>query len=75
MDRAICSSAKCNAQILWVYTRGGKRMPLDAEPTSRGWVVDSATGVAKERNIYTAHFATCPDAERFRKPKSQGDLF
>lgn len=43
----------CGAPILWCVTEKGKKMPVDV-PTD-----DEPT---------TSHFATCPNAEAWRKP-------
>lgn len=43
----------CRAPILWCVTAKGKKMPVDL-PTD-----DEPT---------TSHFATCPDANSWRKP-------
>jgi hypothetical protein len=65
-ERGQCKS--CSAHVLWVVTESGARMPLDAEPERR-FVVDSGTNPmrARVRNTYVSHFATCPNAERWRK--------
>ena len=62
-ERGQCKS--CNAHVLWVTTDSGKKMPLDFEPERR-FVIDSATMVARQRNTYVSHFATCPHAGRWR---------
>ncbi len=48
----------CGARLFWVFTKSGKRMPLDYE-AERRFVIDSATMVGRERNVYTCHLATC----------------
>ena len=78
----------CGAQIDWVITKAGKKMPVNLEysgvypkepgteqellntiVTDQGevkqgpWAPDRA-GIARGR---TPHFATCPDARKFRK--------
>jgi hypothetical protein len=61
----------CGAPILWVFTEGGKRMPVDAKPAS-GLVLDdpeSPTPTARIRRVYTSHFATCPQAAQHRKAR------
>lgn len=74
MDR--CNS--CDAAIRWVLTPKGKRMPLDPEPSPAGNVlVEDGVGLTlggdlliaalhEERDLYTSHFATCPNAARHR---------
>lgn len=51
--RGVSSCASCDGLILWVITPRGKPMPVDAEPDSAG--------------RYTSHFATCPDADGWRR--------
>ena len=67
-ERGQCKS--CNAHILWVETENGKRMPLDLEPERR-FVIEAEAGAdpmkARLRNTYVSHFATCPNADRWRK--------
>lgn len=45
-ERATCRS--CGAPIVWIVTRGGKRMPVD-------------------EGSRESHFATCPDAAKWRR--------
>lgn len=51
----------CGARLLWVDTQNAKRIALDHEPERR-YVLDSGSNpmVAKQRNVYTCHFDTCP---------------
>jgi len=66
--------------MIWCRTGRGKKMPVDAEPTREGLFVlegddfsptvrrlpnDAAATYTGEK--YTSHFATCPNAEEFRK--------
>jgi hypothetical protein len=55
--------AGCGAEIKWVKTKAGKRMPVNVElktiVTEDGEVVRG----------YESHFATCPKADDFRKRK------
>lgn len=53
---------KCQKAIVWMKTRNGKNMPVDAET-----VLDEDTEFTKERHV--SHFATCPYAESFRTKK------
>lgn len=65
----------CEAEILWVTTRTGKSMPLDVEPSPKGNMVLVAgkTWVATDedrrlkRPTFTSHFATCPEADQWRR--------
>lgn len=70
---ARCKS--CGAEIVWVKTRSGKRMPLDARPTPNGNLeidlADCVYFVTPDLNAagkrYTSHFATCPNASEHRR--------
>ena len=71
MQRATCTG--CGAAIVWVATAAGKRMPIDAKPEKRV-VLDDVHGIgeppsARVIDTYVSHFSTCPQAQRFRKPK------
>jgi len=72
---------------LWVETEKGKKNPLDAEPNPLGNVVivkRAADGKEIAKTLgpwlgdeyhdlphYTSHFATCPQASRWRKREGQ----
>jgi hypothetical protein len=66
----------CGAPILWAETTNGKLMPLDAEPTGKGLVIErsgiskaNADAVVFSRDVYVSHFATCPNAAQHRKTR------
>lgn len=71
---ALCNS--CGADIFWVRTKNGARMPLDAMPALDGnlelrgnvavFVTPDANAVESR---YKSHFATCPNASQHRKRK------
>jgi len=75
---ATCAS--CSAPILWARSSAtGKPMPIDAAPVADGNIL-LVGGLAVvlgrlERDAvtteprYRSHFATCPSAGQFRKPK------
>jgi hypothetical protein len=52
----------CSAEIVWLTTKKGKTIPVD-----RATVKDGDHDFEYARHI--SHFATCPDAVRWRKPK------
>jgi hypothetical protein len=52
----VTTCRSCGAQIYWSLTSKGKRAPFN---------VDAAGEATRE-----SHFATCPNAEQWRKPKS-----
>lgn len=60
----ICRS--CGADIVWMKTVNGKSIPVDAET-----VHDSGAELF-DSNFHVSHFATCPDADKFRKKKEEG---
>lgn len=77
IDAGRCRS--CHAPILWAESVGShKRMPLDAAPSPEGTVYLSAEPDGKTYarvmnkgrfpEMRTSHFATCPDAAKWRKP-------
>jgi hypothetical protein len=49
-----------------VKTKASKLMPLDAKPEKR-WVLYEGDQSARLVDTYVSHYATCPDAERWRK--------
>jgi len=68
--------------MIWVTTKKGKQMPLDAEPVARGaFIFDGDPEEARVVYIgekdpyrgerYSSHFATCPNAKDFSKEKSR----
>lgn len=69
----------CEAPIVWVKTRRGKKMPVDAEPDPAGlFVLEGMAGElvahkagpldgAAGGELYTSHFATCPDGDQWRQ--------
>ena len=70
----------CGAEMIWTQTQNGKAMPVDAEPDPAGTFVLKYEGsqpvavydgmhLDKDPERYTSHFATCPDADEFRKGK------
>lgn len=76
---ATCRS--CGAPVIWCLTANGKRMPLDAEPADDGDFVlaygdpplaSRAPGRSLfDEDLFTSHFATCPDADQWRQRPTQ----
>jgi len=58
----------CGAAILWIQTPAGKRTPIDAIPLT-GWAYSAEWGAWRLIEVHVSHFATCPQAEQFRKKK------
>ena len=65
----------CGADIIWVETVNGKRMPVDAKPEKRFVlsVADGEASIATIKDTYVSHFATCPNASKHRKTYRKGD--
>lgn len=56
---SVCRS--CGAAIVWLETKSGKKMPVDAETASQGDTqFEAASG-------HISHFSTCPNAKIHRK--------
>jgi len=74
-----CNS--CKAEIRWVMTEKGKRMPIDPKPAPNGnlQLVDQGKYLpplaivhsvrAPNVEYYASHFMTCPNAAKHRKRK------
>lgn len=76
-----CNGPHCTADVRWVLTELGKRMPLDPDPVEDGNVyavmVDGkprarVLGGGDHRPpdgtpMFVAHWTTCPDSEVFRR--------
>jgi hypothetical protein len=54
-----CSS--CHADIVWLLTAKGKRMPVDAATVKPGDYLFEPNGE------HVSHFATCPSAQQHRR--------
>lgn len=52
----------CGASIIWLKTRAGKKMPVDAAS------VDGLEHIF-EYGKHVSHFSTCPNAKQHRKPR------
>lgn len=53
----------CGAPIIWLRTRSGSNMPVDADTVPLG---DDGPFDPK---VHTSHFATCPHAREHRRPR------
>ena len=61
----------CGAPMIWATTNlAGKAIPLDAEPERR-FIIEKRGGKLVAHNVktYTTHFATCPNADKHRRPR------
>ena len=52
----------CGEEIVWLKTDSGKNIPVDADT-----VADKDAEIFDSKQM-TSHFATCPDANKWRKP-------
>lgn len=68
--------AACRAPMVWIETKTGRRMPLSARtareipcPACQGRQGAPCPTCRSARVVYalTAHWADCPEAERFRR--------
>lgn len=50
----------CGEYIAFLKTASGKSMPVDAESVTEG-------DEEFDKDVHVSHFATCPDANKFRK--------
>lgn len=59
----------CGAEIIWALTVEGNRMPLNAQFEGRFILEPNPDGapLATVKATYISHFATCPQADQFRK--------
>ncbi len=65
----MASCKSCGASIIWTTTEAGKKMPVDAQPASKGIVLlgNPADPQSRVVNVHLSHFATCPNANTHRK--------
>lgn len=63
---------RCEQEIAFLKTASGKTMPVDAESLSEEDVELINRGDQPEfrYNDHVSHFATCPAAAEFRRPKN-----
>jgi hypothetical protein len=64
------STAKCRscgAYIVWLKTSTGKNMPVDADSLDEAEIEHGERPVFDAKEGHISHFATCPDAGKFRK--------
>lgn len=80
-DRPQTSECRsCEAEIIWVETEKGRRMPIDADPSPGGRFALSADGktvafvpphssVGGRGDLHCSHFETCPEAEAWKRSR------
>jgi len=64
---SLCKS--CQAEIEWALTTNGKKVPLDPEPITVAVTQDDGSVMVVTGR--QAHFATCPNASKHRKPRER----
>ena len=76
MTPRVCECRSCGAEILWGTTPRGSKMPVDADPSPSGeWLLredgslEHAPAGYVSPDLYTSHFATCPNALQHRRPR------
>lgn len=84
MDKKLTTCRDCPAEVFWVRTRSGKNMLLNAMPDDTGdfYLAQGEDGKLEGHHrkgypgkldetvdLYTSHFATCPEADKFRKSR------
>lgn len=62
-----CRSKACRAAIVYLKTKAGKFMPVNR--ASLPAVFDRETLIFNTELGHESHYATCPDADRFRRRK------
>lgn len=81
--RGLSTCSACRQPIVWALTMKGKRIPLNPDPNEKGnlaltrtvdghlvaiFVAPSDFQISPR---YTSHFANCPGAHNFRKPRKR----
>jgi len=56
----------CQAPMVWLKTRSGKKCPVDLSSMEQAINKDK---IIFDPQTMISHFATCPDAEKYRKTK------
>lgn len=80
MSTGTCNGSGCTADVRWVLTEGGRRMPIDPDPHPDGTVVRRVDGQGRIRaHVLTGvelpaqepawrpHWTTCPASAEFRR--------
>lgn len=67
-----CTGRTCRQYIVWMRTENGKAIPVDPESVDEGtleWTEDVRGRPVPlfDAEEHVAHWATCPDANDFRK--------
>jgi hypothetical protein len=65
-ERRITHCRSCHAKIVWFKTAAGKNMPVDADTVEPNDDVNEL-----DLSRHQSHFASCPNADKHRKPKGK----
>jgi hypothetical protein len=69
-DIAKCRGSDCGADIVWLKTKAGKRIPVDAMPAKKTaaekWRPPYAGETEYVHGEHKPHHIDCPNAEDFR---------
>lgn len=61
---------KCNADFVFLKTKNDKAIPVDYDTLTHEDMTNMSSGDVLFRfGEHVSHFATCPDAKKFRKVK------
>ena len=63
-NKSISKCKGCGADIVWLETIAGRKMPVD--PERKTYVRITTIGAAVETG-YVPHWGTCPEADKFKK--------
>lgn len=61
----------CEEAIIFVKGPKGNTMVFNAKPKT-AWYIDEQKGEARSFKSYVPHWATCPNADQFRKGTADG---
>lgn len=64
--KSVTQCRSCGADIVFLRTETGKRMPVNVLPTAQPFRGPNAGELYYKRNAHQSHFATCPAASEFR---------
>lgn len=66
----IANCRSCRAEIVWLVTPKGKKMPIDADYMALRYDMDEAEpAFSWEAHHEGVHWGTCPNANEHRKPR------
>lgn len=76
MPSVMGTCRSCGAKLVWATTAVGKKMPLEPCAVADGNIRIDQAGIARVGRMgtgpYRSHFATCPNANDWRKDKPDG---